>query len=316
MNASKPAVALVHDASSPREEARDVAAALAARGFACEFLLAEREGLFEVVSALAARRAEAVVFNLARRLVGDERHAALVPGLLALHGVRFTGSAAAALTCAADRRVTKAILYAAGIPTPGGRVFRVVPKADAVRDMAFPLVVKPIRDRAPGTPAPLLFATTPEELCACVQRVLDAAGAPVLGEVYVEGRQFELIVTGEGRGARALPPTEFELDAAAADAPRFIARRPGDRIRCPADVGAHVKVALATAAVAAYRSLECRDCAAVTLRLDARGKPVVLGVRPNPDLSRDADLARAVEASGDLYEDFLARLVEGAGDRT
>jgi D-alanine-D-alanine ligase len=316
MDAVKPTVVIVHDSPAAGQEAQQVAAALTAKGFVCEFVAADRKSLFEAVSALATRRDGTVAFNLTRQLEGDERHGPLVPGLLALHGVRFTGNAASTLACAADRRVTKAILYAAGIPTPGGRVFRAVPKVDAVRDMAFPLVVKPIREGPPGAASPLLFAATPEELCSCVQQVLDTAGPAVLGEVYLEGRQFKVAVTGEARSARALPPTEVELGAHEAGAPRFVARDPGTRTRCPAEVGEHVKVGLATASVAAYRSLECRDRAFVTLRLDARGKPLVLGVDPSPVLSRDQDLARAVEASGDVYEDFLARLVEGAWSRS
>lgn len=315
MVAVKPAVALLHDAPPSGREAQEVAAALADKGFACELTAVDRASLFATVSMLTGRRAETVVFNLTRQIDGDPRHAPLVPALLSLHGIRFTGNAESAFAGAADRRIAKAILYAAGIPTPGGRIFRVVPKADAVRDMAFPLVVKPVRERASATRATPLFAADPEELCACVQQVLDAAGTPVLGEVYVEGRQFQVAVVGEGRDARALPPTEFELAAAKGAAPPFVARTPDTRTRCPADVGEHMKVGLATAAVAAHRSLECQGCAAVTLRLDARGKPLVLGVDPSPDLTRARDLARAVEASGDLYEDFLVRLVEGAWNR-
>lgn len=310
-----PAVVVLHDSPEAGQEALDVAAALSERGFRCEFSAVDRGRLFEIVADLSARRSHTLAVNLVRHLAGDEAHGPLLPGLLALHDVRYTGMTASSLSSAVDRRVTKAILYAAGIPTPGGRVFRAVPQPDAVRDMAFPLVVKAVRKRAAGATSPLTFAADPEELCAKVQAVLDATCSAALAEVYLEGREFQVTVAGEGRGARALPPAEVELDTPAAETPRFAVRNRTSRTRCPADAGEHVKVSLATAAVAAYRSLEGRGCATVRLRLDASAKPQVLGVTPVPDLARGHDLARAVEASGDLYEDFVVRLIEGAWTR-
>jgi D-alanine-D-alanine ligase len=307
------------------QEAGDVAAALASCGFTVETEALDRAGLLPRVAALAARRSEVVVFNLCEGLEGESRHEPLVAGLLALYGIPFTGNPAATLTCGLDKRLTKAILFAAGIPTPGGRVFRAVPKADAVRDMAFPLVVKPLREDASIGITPYAHVRTPEELCEQVGRVLEAHGQPALGEVYLEGREFNVAVVGEGRGARNLPVSEIVFEGYAEGEPRLVTHdakwRAGSaddrrtRPQCPAEVGENTKVSVATAAVAAYRALECRDYARVDLRLDPKGRAHVLEVNPNPDISRGAGLARAVEASGDLYEDFVARVVEWAWER-
>lgn len=315
MSATKPVVALITSHGDPESEAQGVAEALEAAGLSCEPRAVDAHSLFPAVLSLAARRSEVVALSLVRRLGGDPQGAPLLAGLLALHRVRAVGSPAAALTCTLDRRVTKAILYAAGIPTAGGRIFRSVPTVDSVRDMAFPLIVKPVRVGAAGSTAPPRFSATPEELCDEVRRMLEADDEPVIGEVYLEGRQFRVPVVGEGRTARPLPCLEFELTACVEGPAPFAVRASRGRFRCPAEVGEHVKVALETAALAAFRAMECRDLAAVNLRFDSRGRAHAIGVDPLPDLTPGDEIARAVEASGDHLADFLARVVDAAWQR-
>jgi D-alanine-D-alanine ligase len=334
MDAVKPEIVVLYnrptEAGEPAEagvvqEARDVTAALQSKGYEVESAALDRGNLFELISRLSARREATVVFNLCEAIEGHARHEPLVAGLLDLHGVRFTGNTAATLTSSLDKRITKALLFAAGIPTPGARVFRTTPKADAVRDMAFPLVVKPLREDASIGITKDSFVKTPEELCERVHEALKVFGQPMLGEVYLNGREFNVAVTGASRGAQALPASEIVFEGYTADEPRLVtydakwaegsAEDHRTRPCCPAEVGEHLKVSLATAALAAHKALECRDYARMDLRLDHRGIPHVLEVNPNPDIARRAGLARAVEASGDLYEDFVERLVGWAWNR-
>lgn len=334
MDAVKPDVVVLHNLPVGGElsdagvlrEVQDVGAALRTQGFEVETLGVDRASLFDAVAGLARRREATAVFNLCEAIEGDARHEPVVAGLLELHGIRFTGNSAATLTCALDKRVTKAILFAAGIPTPGARVFRTPPAVDSVRDMAFPLVAKPVREDASLGIGADSFVRGPEELCRKVERLLDTFRQPVLAEIYLEGREFNVAVWGRGKGARSLPVSEIVFEGFAPQEPRLVTHdakwREGsldDRRtapRCPAEVGEHVKVALETAALAAYRALECRDYARVDLRLDGKGNPNVLEVNPNPDIARRAGFARAVEVSGDRYEDFVARLVTWAWERT
>lgn len=328
MNAEKTTIVVLHHSgadgatSGAARQALDVAQALGERGREATCVPVDRETLFAVFSGLAGR-GDTVVFNLVGSLGGDARHGPLAAGLLALHGLRFTGNSASTLSSCLDKRLTKALLFAGGIPTPGARVFRTTPKVDAVRDMVFPLVVKPLREAAQPCLTPPIFVSTPEELCARVHEALCADGRPVLGEVYLPGREFLVAVTGEGKAAQALPVSERVFEGYAEGEPLLPpppSSGTGDsrqtRFQCPADVGEHGKVSLTTTALAAYRALECRDYARIGLRLDARGTPNVLRVDPSPDVARDAGFSRSVEASGDQYSDFLERLVEWASARS
>lgn len=307
------------------QQAADVTSALTSRGYEVQSRRVGRPNLFEVVAAIAQDKDSAVVFNLCGAIDGATRHEPLVAGLLDLYGVRFTGNCSAVLGSCLDKRITKALLFAAGIPTPGARVFRTTPKAEAVRDMAFPLVVKPLReDGSVGVTADS-YVRTPDELCQRVEEAIRRYQQPVLGEVYLSGREFSVSITGAGQSAQALPASEIVFDGYGEDEPRLVThdakwKETGcddrqARLRSPAEVGEHLKVSLTTAALAAYRALECRDYARIDLRLNHRGTPHVLEVNPNPDLSRKAEFARTVEASGDEYEDFVERLVQWAWSR-
>ncbi|MHB8766965.1 MAG: D-alanine--D-alanine ligase family protein [Deferrisomatales bacterium] len=335
MDLVKPQVVVLYNVPSAEGEASDagvlrevddVAAALGAGGFGVERLGVTRETLLAALSGLAARRDRAVVFNLCEGLDGDARHEPTVAGLLELYGLRYTGNTPTTLACALDKRLTKAVLFAAGIPTPAAQVFRAVPQPEAVKDRSFPLVVKPLREDASLGVTADSFVRTAEELVARVAHVLETFRQPALAEVYLEGREFNVAVVGDPRRARVLPVAEIAFEGYAEGEPRLVTHdakwREGsadDRRtvpRCPAEIGENLRARLETAAVASYRALECRDYARLDLRLDGRGNPQVLEVNPNPDISRGAGLARAVEAGGEGYPSFLAQVVGWAWDRS
>ena len=73
---------------------------------------------------------------------------------------------------------------------------------------------------------------------------------------------------------------------------------------CPARVSPALERRLTRFALQAYRVLKLRGYARVDFRLDARARPYILEVNPNPDTSREAGLARSLAAEGIAYEDF------------
>jgi D-alanine-D-alanine ligase len=308
------------------EEVRDVEEALGGSGHEVERVGLTRENLLPTIAGLGARRDDTVVFNLCEGLDGEARFEPLVAGLLELHGVRFTGNSSATLTCALDKRVAKALLFAAGIPTPGARVFRTVPRENAVRDLSFPLVVKPLREDASLGVSAGSFVRDPQGLCERVAHVLEVFRQPALAEVYMEGREFNVSVLGEGRVSRVLPVAEIVFDGYEAEEPRLVTHEAkwseGSREdcrtipRCPAEIQENLRARLETVALSAHRAVEARDYVRYDIRLDSKGNPQVIDVNPNPDFSRKAGLARAVAASGDTYEEVAARIVGWAWSRS
>lgn len=331
----KPGVTILYNVPHPGadaseagvlDEVRDVEEALRASGYGVERLGLTRETLFAAFADLASRREETVAFNLCEGLDGQARFEPVVAGLMELQGIRFTGNSSATLTCALDKRVAKALLFAAGIPTPGARVFRALPRESAVRDLSFPLVVKPLREDASLGVTGESFVRDPQALCARVAHVLEHFRQPALAEVYMEGREFNVSVLGAGRQSRVLPVAEIVFDGYGAEEPRLVTHEAkwseGSRDdrrtvpRCPAEIGENLRARLETVALSSHRALEARDYVRYDIRLDAKGNPQVIDVNPNPDFSRKAGFSRAVAASGDTYDEVAARIVGWAWSRS
>lgn len=333
MESLKARVAVLHNRPTPGDpadtgvlrEAEDVHGALEVLGYASERVQVDRESLFRVLESLRSRRTDTVVFNLCEGLEGSARFECTVAGLLELFGLRFTGNPSLTLAHALDKRVTKAVLESVGVPTPTGRVYRGVPRADVIRDLPFPQVVKPLREDASIGVTRASYATTPQELLQRVSEIIEHHHQPALVERYLKGREFNVSVLGEGREARVLPLAEIEFLGFGQTEPRLVTHEAkwdegseADRRtapRCPAEVDEPLASRLRDLALAAFRALECRDYARVDMRLDGRGRPHVLEVNPNPDIARSAGLARAVAASGETYEAFVGRCVEWAWAR-
>ncbi len=68
-------------------------------------------------------------------------------------------------------------------------------------------------------------------------------------------------------------------------------------------------------ATTAFRVLGCCGYARVDMRLDAKGKLMVLEVNPNPDISPDSGAVRQAKATGMTYSQFIEKIVMLAMER-
>src|SRR5262245_15318661 len=106
--------------------ARQVAEALSSRGHAVTIITVDGDSVPGLLARVRRARPD-VVFNLVESLGGDSRHEAVVPALLDLAGVPYTGSGPLALGSALRKDRAKEILRACGVPTPEAVV---LPDAD------------------------------------------------------------------------------------------------------------------------------------------------------------------------------------------
>jgi D-alanine-D-alanine ligase len=62
----------------------------------------------------------------------------------------------------------------------------------------------------------------------------------------------------------------------------------------------------------AFRLLGCRDYARVDFRIRPAGKPYILEVNPNPDISLEAGFSRCLTAAGISRSEFAVQMVQNA----
>lgn len=289
--------------------ARQAGAALAAAGYRLQWIPV-RDRIEEIVAPIRRRR-PAVIVNLCEGFRGRSAYEAQVAGVLELLGIPFTGNSSHALFQCHDKFRTNAILKSSALPTPPSWLVeneRQLPAA-----ARFPLIVKPNCEDASIGIYPHSVVRTRRALRKQVARVLAAYAQPALVESFVDGREINAAIVDQPE-SRVLPLSEISFQHYPSGLPRIVgyaakwqAAHPtyrGTVPMCPAPVSPALAQRLARYALQAYRILKLRGYARVDFRLDARARPYILEVNPNPDTSREAGLARSLAAAGIAYEDF------------
>jgi D-alanine-D-alanine ligase len=312
------------DVTDVANAARDVAGALAQKGCAVSSLAVHDgdalEAAAKAVAELRRLRPE-LVFNLCESLAGDARNETVLPLLMELAGLRYTGSGPLALGLALRKDLTKQLLRDAGVSTPEA-VTLVGPDAAKVK-LRFPLIVKPAREDASVGISRDSVVHDRRRLAAQVAEVWQRFHQPILVERYIEGR--ELYVSLIGAGPEALPLHEIDFSTLPVDRPRIVSYlgkwdpssvdyQGTKSVKCVGLVE-RLRARCVAAARAAFHALGLRDYARVDVRLAKDGTPYVIDVNPNCDLSDGAGVSRAASFGNIAYPDLIWRICQAALER-
>jgi D-alanine-D-alanine ligase len=247
----------------------------------------------------------------------------LVPAVLDLLGVPYTGSTALSLALALHKNKAKEILTARGVPTPAFCLVEHLEDLTRV-ELPFPLIVKPSREDASTGIDFDSVVTDRRGLGRAVTRVLRTFRQPALVEQYIDGREVYVPVLGNA-SRRSLPLTEIRFGGETfSTRPRVLSYRAkwhlesqecADSPSHPAELTPVLEARCVRVALEAFEALECRDYGRVDLRVDAQGEPFVIDINPNCDLHPQAGFARAAEAAGISYGALALHLVDLAWER-
>jgi D-alanine-D-alanine ligase len=278
----------------------------------------------EILAQDVKRIQPGVVFNLAEAARGVAELEACVAGVLDMLGVAYTGSQTQTLALCLDKPKTKLILRGAGIPVPEGIVARNAEK-DCFAGLEYPVIVKPACMDASHGIEPSNVAFDEKAARAKAAELLARFPPVVVIERFIDGREFNVaVVEFEPGQPLVLPFAEVDwklppgvprvcgYEAKWMEGTENFTRTP---IVCPARLSPEVERRVTEAALHSYKVTGCRDYATVDVRLDARERPFVLEVNPNPCLSPVAGVAQAAEAAGWSYEDLIRRVAGNAGKR-
>jgi D-alanine-D-alanine ligase len=230
--------------------------------------------------------------------------------LLEILGVPFTGPGVAACARCIDKVLAKHEMRAAGVPTPdwlafNQTAFRELGAADALggleEGLGFPLVVKPSRG---GSALGVKFARSRDDVPSALVSAFSYDDR-VLLERFVEGRELAVSVLG------GEPLPVVEAIPRSGDGYDFEARYEIGRTSfvCPAQLAEADAVAVAAAALGAYRALGCSGFSRVDLILGTDG-PQVLEVNAIPGLTDTSLLPQAAEAAGMPFERLVEKILD------
>lgn len=278
-----------------------------------------------------------VLFNLCESICGQSRLQPLFAGYLDLIGIPFTGAPAEAITLAIDKQKTKALLSAAGIPTPEHYAPDQLLAADASwpPSGSFPLIVKPAQEDGSIGIEQDCIADNPSQLMSLLRKATNRFGRHILVERYIAGREISVGLLGNDQiqvmplveakfrdlpmGRRPIITYQVKWEPASSEHLNF------QRI-CPAQLPPETEAYIATICRDAYNLIGLCGYGRIDIRLEADSSlPYIIDVNANPDITgyeygssidNSATLPLAARAAGISYTELIDKIINFALQRS
>ena len=262
-----------------------------------------------------ARLKTGLVFNLFEGFDEQPESEATVACYLAELGFTYTGCPSDVLALALNKAKIKKALEAAGIVTPKYQVLR--PDMLPLFHLDYPCIVKPCgQDASHGMSSDSVVGDI-AQLEKLVLRISQQFGGEALVEEFIDGREFNITVWGNGVPS-VLPITEI-VYSLPPDMPKiltFDAKWERSSIYfqntkpvCPAKISDELRSSIEHAAMSIFKLLNCSGYLRLDMRVDSRGHPNIFDVNPNPDIDPGTGAARQAKAAGMTYTQFISSIV-------
>ncbi|MCG7923118.1 MAG: ATP-grasp domain-containing protein [Candidatus Thiodiazotropha lotti] len=254
-----------------------------------------------------------MAFNLSYGIQGQARYTH-VPGILEMVGVPYVGSGPLAHSLALDKVVAKMLFVQNSLPTPA---FAVLDNSGFdMPELDFPLIVKPKNE---SVSFGIRIVNNQLELREAADVIFNEYQQPVLVEQFIEGREINIGLLGNGSTLEAFKPAELIFGEGGPqiyteeDKRRTSGREIG--VVCPAKLDAETTERAQVIARKAFNVLGCYDCARVDMRMDKDGNLYVLEVNSLPSLGEHGSYVAAAEVMDLDFARLVNRLVEVASAR-
>jgi len=252
-----------------------------------------------------------LVFNLCEGVRGVAQWEDHVVGTLELAGIAYTGCGPWTTAVCRRKAVANTLLERAGLAVPRWTIAQ--GKIDD--DFPLPAIVKPAAEDASAGLDKQSVVSDRKSLKARIAAMTEQFDE-VLVQQYIAGREFNVGIVGD----RTLPVAEIDFSAMPTDtwpiltyAAKWHVGSPedlGSRPVCPAQISQRFADRLCRLAEAAWRTMQGKSYGRVDIRVDEAGKPWILEVNPNPDLTDAAGLSRMAKAAGWDYGELIRRIAE------
>jgi len=264
-----------------------------------------------------------VVFNLCESIYGNSCWEMNIPALLDLFRIPYTGSPALTLGLCQDKGKVKDILLSQGILTPRYKIFD--QRTNPIKGNIFPIIVKPLHEDGSLGISNKSVVFNDEALNRQIQYVIEKYDQPALVEEFIEGRELNVGLLETNGKVGPLPISEIDYSEFPEEVPKICgyeakwvpesSEYQKSKPICPASLEWVMKKRVEYIALRVFKLFGCRDYARVDFRVDREGKIYVIEVNPNPDISPQSGMTRAIKAQGMTYIEFIRGLLERALQR-
>lgn len=258
-----------------------------------------------------------LIFNIAEGHRGRNRESQ-IPNILEMFDIPFSGADALTLGVTLDKAVAKKCWVADGVPT--GKFFEATLQDDLkkLNTIGYPLIVKTSQE---GTSKGITKNSRVENLDQLekeVKKICSVYKQPALCEQFIKGTEFTVAVIGNETPI-ALPVVQYAVGGNTNMGNEFYSYEhivaKSVQYICPAPIDAATAKKLQEVAIAAYKSVECRDFGRVDFRVDEKGQPYVLEINPLPNLSPSEVFPMCAKAHGLTYNQLINKILDYALQR-
>jgi len=277
-----------------------------------KFLFQNLESFFQPI--IKGKQLDCLVFNLAYGIQGNSRYTH-IPALLELAGIPYTGSGPMTHSIALDKEMTKRILLQAKIPTPNFLLVEMGCDIEGLQvgDLTFPLIIKPKNEAGSFG---ISVVGNMDDLLANITSTLEEYKQDLLVEEYLDGRELNVGLLGNGKSVEAFLPVEIDFRKSGDKFQSAIGKKDGRYGHiCPADIPADLSKKLQKLAKQTFSVLKCCDYARVDFRLDAQMNPYVLEINSMAAIHEKGSYFHGAQSAGMGYRDMIGRMVEVAINR-
>jgi len=255
-----------------------------------------------------------LVFNLCEGIDGVAAFEPMVIAILELFGIPYTGNSSTTAAICLRKNVVNALLDRAGLPVPRWALAR---RGTDVAGVGYPAICKPAaEDASIGIEQRSVVRSTRAlraRLAAMHERWDE-----LLVQRYIDGREVNVGIIGD----EVLPIAEINFGGMPHGMWRIVSYRSkwvtgsdedlGAMPLCPADLPPELTRELERIALDAWRAVGGQGYGRADFRIDGTGRPWLLEVNPNPDISPGAGLARMAGVAGMDYNALVRRVCEVA----
>ncbi|WP_371805480.1 GNAT family N-acetyltransferase [Candidatus Lokiarchaeum ossiferum] len=258
-----------------------------------------------------------LVINLCEGIGINSEAEAYIPAFLDLLEIPYTGSNNYSLALCNHKDRVKNLLIANDILTPKHQIFH---EDATISEMIinFPLIVKPLHEDASIGITFDSVVYNHSNLSKQVEWIWKNFNQPALVEEFIDGREINVAIMGNGQESICLPISEIIFDYPP-EAPRIIdydckwiensISYKHAHSQCPANIDLKMQEKLEIIAKKVFLLSECRDYARVDFRI-RNDEIYVLEINPNPCISPDSGFFRSAMAARFKYDSFILKLLE------
>jgi D-alanine-D-alanine ligase len=255
-----------------------------------------------------------LAFNLCEGIDGYPTYEPAVISVLELMNIPYTGSSSWTTAVCLRKHFVNTVLDRVGLPVPRWAVYR---PGDEIRSVGFPAICKPAaEDASIGIEQGSVVRSTR----ALVARVsaMHKEWDEIMVQRYVDGREVNVgILDG-----RVLPIAEIDFSGLPHELWPIVTYRSkwdtgsvedlGAVPKCPADLEPDLEAEISRVALEAWTVLGGAGYGRIDMRIDGSGRPWILEVNANPDISPAAGLPRMARMAGMDYEALIAAICDAA----